>query len=102
MGETQKRRTRLRNLTTPYETARNAASHSAPKTRTPARLNRSDASMSAVVQLPHRIQMTLAAERGNEPNLMEVRVRGEDAGVPEDLVRARLEAANWRHQLEFC
>ena len=69
MGETKKRRTRLRNLTTPYETARNAASHSAPKTRTPARLNRSDASMSAVVQLPHRIQMTLAAERGTNLTL---------------------------------
>ena len=44
--------------------------------------------MSAVVQLRHRIQMTLSAAPPDERNLMEVQVRGEDGEAPEgSLVR---------------
>ena len=41
-----------------YESARKAASASAPKARISVRLDRSNALMSVVVQLPRRIQMT--------------------------------------------
>lgn len=42
-----------------YESVKNPPPASAPKARMPARLDRSNAAMSAVVQLPRRIQMTL-------------------------------------------